>query len=106
MAQIFLNQQAGYYPAIFTTPGKYSMDTAVELLKKLERDGRYQIENEDWKTEGYGNLIEVGIKIYFENAVFSIMCSYEDIFISRISGNRKKYYEFCEPIRLMELNDA
>jgi len=99
MTQIFLNQDAGYYPAIFKTPGKYSMNTAVELLKKIEHDGRFQIENDEWKSEDYGNLVEVGIKIYFENAVFSIMCSGEHILIDRISGSKKNSYAFLDFIK-------
>lgn len=103
MAKIFSSQNATCDdPAIFSTPGKYAMETAVELLSKIEEEGCYEIENDSWKSSGYGNLVEIGIDIYFENIVFRIMCSYENIFIHRISGNKKKFYDFCNKIREMD----
>jgi hypothetical protein len=33
-----------------------------------------------------------------------IMCSYEDIFVKRISGNKTKYYELCEQLRQRALD--
>ena len=91
MTKIFLNQGDDYSdPIRFTTPGKYSMNIAVELLRNLEENGEFTIEDNTWKTKDYGNLVEIGIKVNFENVVFKIMCSYEDIFIYRDTGNKNK----------------
>jgi hypothetical protein len=105
MAKIFAKQEVGYAdPVIFTTPGRYSMDAAIEILKRLENDEDYKTENSSMKSLIDGDLVEVGIPVRLGNIEFTIMCSYEDIFIKRISGNKMKFYEFCESIRAMDFS--
>jgi hypothetical protein len=74
-----------------STPGEYSMDAASKLVASLERDG--------WERGSRGDLVEHGIELQKDGCTFQIMCSYEDIFVRRISGNRAKYYEICEQLR-------
>jgi hypothetical protein len=105
MAKIFAEQEIGYHdPVVFSTNGGYSMDAAVEILRMLEERDDCEIRDDGWRSSGYGNLVEVGIPIRLNNIEFTIMCSYEDIFIKRLSGNKDKFYEFCELVRNMEFN--
>jgi len=83
---------------LVTVPGRYSMETAVKLLTALEQEG-YKIKDKSWKTKWYGDLVEKGIEITCGSLIFALMCSYEDIFIMRVSGNKAKYYECCETLR-------
>jgi hypothetical protein len=73
------------------TAGQYSMDTARKLVAGLERDG--------WEQGSRGDLVEQGIELQKDGCTFQIMCSYEDIFVRRISGNKAKYHEVCEQLR-------
>ncbi|MBN1429102.1 MAG: hypothetical protein JXB07_12005 [Anaerolineae bacterium] len=100
MPKIFADQDVGYGDEIvFTTPGRYSMDAAVEILQWLEnRDGCESL-NPGWKSAGYGDLVENGLRVRLGNIELSIMCSYSDIFISRLSGNKMRFHTFCESIR-------
>lgn len=90
---------------LLNTPGSYSMETAVKLLVALEQEGCGANDN-SWKTKGRGNLVEVGIEVTCGSIVFVLMCNYEDIFIKRVSGNKAKYYERCETLRLLSRESA
>ena len=83
---------------ILTTPGEYSMETAVEILHWLTRRNECVIASEGWKTVGYGDLVEVGVEVQLDNIVFRVMCSYEDLFIDLESGNKDKFAALCEEI--------
>ena len=105
MAQIFLSRNLTFEdPMIFSTPGKFSMETAVELLSQLEQEECFEIENDHLENTGHGDLVETGIVVFFENISFRIMCSYEDILVYRLSGNKKKFYEVCNKIREMDFS--
>ena len=102
-ARIFAEQNIGHLdPVVFRTPGEYSMDVAVEIIKRLEGEQDCEIEDSGWKSAGYGALVETGILVRLGNIKFQVMCSYEEIFIKRISGNKAKFYEFCESVRTMD----
>ena len=104
MPKLFAEQAVLYGdPVRFTTPGRYSMPVAVEILQQLERRDDCEIRNTGWKSSGYGDLVEVGIPVRLGTIEFEIMCSYEDIFLRRLSGNKAKFYEFCESIRELDL---
>jgi hypothetical protein len=104
MAKLFADQAMLYSdPVRFTTPGRYSMPVAVEILQQLELREDCEIRNTGWKSAGYGDLVEVGIPVRLGTVEFEIMCSYEDIFFRRLSGNKAKFYEFCEGVRDMDL---
>jgi len=98
-------EQAVLYsdPVRFTTPGRYSMPVAVEILQQLELRQDCEIRNAGWKSSGYGDLVEVGIRVRLGTIEFAIMCSYEDILLRRLSGNKATFYEFCESVREMDL---
>ena len=83
-------------PVVLTVAsGGYSMETAVGLLAWLERNGA-KIENQGWKSSGYGNLVEKGISVEFESVVFLIYCSHENIYFERTSGNKTKFWALCK----------
>ena len=104
MPKLFAHQAVLYTdPVRFTTPGRYSMPVAVEILQQLEQHEDCEIRNTGWKSSGYGDLVEVGIAVRLGTLEFEIMCSYEDIFLRRLSGNKAKFYEFCESVREMDL---
>ena len=84
---------------IITTPGEYSMETAVAILKWLAQRDRCVITDDGWRTSGYGNLVEVGMDVQLDNIVIHVMCSYEDILFTRVSGNKEKFDALCEKIR-------
>ena len=86
-------------PVVLTTREDFSMAIATEILKELECAEDCEISNDGWKSRGYGDLVEKGIPVCLGNVEFEIMCSYEHIFIKRISGNMTKFYEICERIR-------
>jgi hypothetical protein len=81
------------------TPGRYSMDVAVEILRWIEGFDDVSILDPGWPSPGYGKLVEVGIKVQFGNIQFGIMCSYDDIFIGRIAGSNRKFTTLCEAIQ-------
>ena len=63
------------------TPGRYSMDIAVEILRWVERFDGVSIPDSGWSSPGHGNLVEGGVAVRFGTIRFSIMCSYDDLFI-------------------------
>jgi len=86
-------------PVRFATPGKYSMDTALELLGELEDNYDCKISVENWKKKGSGFIVENKVPVVFENIEFTIMCSYENFFLERVSGNKSKFFELCDTIK-------
>lgn len=84
---------------VLSTPGRYSMDTAVEILSWLEEDDSCRIPDSGWKSDSHGNLVEKGIRVALGSVEFSVMCSYSEIFIRRISGSTRKFMEFCEVVQ-------
>lgn len=107
MVKIFLDQRVSQIaPVRFTTPGEYSMSVAAQILERLENSENCEIEGKPsaWKPPGYGALVEKGVRVKLDNIEFIIMCSYEDIIIERISGNKAKFYQFCESIREMDFD--
>jgi hypothetical protein len=86
------------------TPGQYSMEVARRLLAGLEQDG-CTTKDTSWKR-GDGNLVEVGIEVKCDSCALMIMCSYEDIFVKRVSGNKARYYELCEHLRQRARDNA
>lgn len=87
---------------VLTTPGEYSMETAVALLHWLARRDDCVIANEGWKSSGYGDLVEKGVEVQLGNIVFQVMCSYEQMFVDRVSGNKDKFAALCEEIQRLE----
>jgi hypothetical protein len=81
------------------TPSRYSMDVAVKILRWIEGFDDVSIRDASWTSSGYGNLVEVGVKVQFGNIQISIMCSYDDIFIARLAGNNRKFTTLCEAIQ-------
>lgn len=75
------------------------MDVAVKILRWIEGFDGVSISDAGWTSPGYGNLVEVGIKVQFGNIQISIMCSYDDLFIDRLAGNNRKFTTLCEAIR-------
>jgi hypothetical protein len=82
------------------------MPAATQLLDRLERQENCEIRDVSWKRPDYGNLVEVGIPVRLGTIEFAVMSSYEEIFIYRRSGNKAKFYDFCESVRQMEFSDA
>ena len=83
-------------PVILTvTPPEYSMAVAVGLLSWLEGNGAI-ISDTGWKSNDHGNLVETGIKIKFEDVVFSISCRYEHVYFERISGKESSFWALCK----------
>lgn len=104
MPKILADQVVGYGDqVVFTTPGRYSMDTAVGILQQLEDREGCVIHDTGWSSSPYGSLAEDGIQVRLGDIEFRIMCSYENIFISRISGNKAHFREFCVSMRDMDI---
>ena len=105
MTKILSDQKVTYLdPVHFIVHGAYSMPIATQILEQLEQYEDCEITDQAWKTSGYGNLVEVGIPVKIGNIVFEIMCSYEDIFLKRISGNKDTFYALCEEIGQMDFD--
>ncbi len=105
MVQILIEQEIDYSNSIvFSLGDRYSTGAAVQILEELELKENCEILDGTWKSSGYGKLIEHGIKVCMENMEIRIMCSYEDLFIYRVSGNKRKFYSFCESIRTMDFD--
>lgn len=107
MPKIFENQAVGYGDqVIFSTVGKYSMDTAVQILEQLERNFDCEIADDGWNSSGYGRLVEIGIPVRLANIEFLIICSHDNILIKRVSGNKGRFYDICESVRNMDLMES
>lgn len=81
------------------TPGRYSMDVAAEILRWLETEDDCSIPDSGWASAGFGNLVENGILVALGHIQFSVMCSYDDLFIQRVAGNNRKFTTLCETIQ-------
>jgi hypothetical protein len=101
-----LSPQSYGDPVIYSVPEGYSMPVAAQVLEHLERKADCEIGDPSWKRPGYGNLVEVGIPVRLGTIEFLIMSSHGDILIYRKSGNKAKFYEFCDSVRQMEFKDA
>jgi hypothetical protein len=103
-----LSPQSYGDPVIYSVPEGYgySMPVAAQVLERLEQKADCEIGDASWKRPGYGNLAEVGIPVRLGTIEFLIMSSYGDILIYRKSGNKAKFYEFCDSVRQMEFSDA
>ena len=105
MAKIFADQAHGYANrVIFNVGSDYSMGVAAQILSWLETHKGCVIQDDTWRLPDYGNLIEVGIPIWLGTIQFSIMCSYSDILIERLSGSKSQFYELCDEIRELDLD--
>lgn len=105
MVQILIEQELDYSnPIVFSLGNRYSTGAAVQILEELELKENCEILDKTGKSSGYGKLIEHGIKVRIETIEISIKCSYEDLFIYRVSGNKRKFYSFCESIRTMDFD--
>lgn len=82
------------------------MPVAVQILQRLELEPDCELRRGDWQGPEYGKLVEVGAPVRVGDIAFTIMCSYEDIFIQRVSGNKDEFYQLCESIRDMEFNET
>lgn len=80
------------------------MEMAVHILTRLEAGG-CKIRDTSWKHRNYGNLVEVGIEVECDRCVIALMCSYEDIHVARIAGNKAKYHEIREAM-LQKTNEG
>ncbi|MDG3008209.1 hypothetical protein [Paludisphaera mucosa] len=81
------------------TPGRYSMDVAVEILQWVESFDGVSIPDAGWTPPGCGSLVEKGVKVRFGTIQFSIMCSYDDLFINRLAGDDRKFTILGEAIQ-------
>jgi hypothetical protein len=106
MAKLLPLSQPYGDPVIFSVPHGYSMPAAVQLLEHLEGQENCEIRDASWKRPDYGNLVEVGIPVRLGTIEFAVMSRYEEILIYRRSGNKAKFYDFCESVRQMEFGDA
>lgn len=88
---------------ILSTPDEYSMETAVAILHWLDQREGCVITNDGWQTAGYGDLVEVGIRVLLGDILFNVMCSYEEIFINRVGGKKMKFIALCEEIQSLEI---
>ena len=75
----------------------YSMPVAVGLLSWLERNGAV-IKDTSWKFSetDFGNLVEKGIKVEFEEVVFKVTSSFRDIYFERLRGNKIRFQALCK----------
>ena len=93
----------GQNPVIFTVPGDRYSKVAVQILNQLEQAPDCKIYDDSWNSS-YGNLIENGITVRLGTIKFEIMCSYEQLFLRRISSNKGEFYRFCELIKDMDFD--
>lgn len=90
---------------VLRTPGRYSMDAAVRVLRWLEQYEDCEIDDSGWKSPGYGRLVEEGIHVRVGSIELQIMCSHEHIYIDRISGNKRKFIVICDDIQGMKFKE-
>ncbi len=103
MATLEYDSIVGADPVMFTAPYAYSMEAAVTILENLETNYGCVVDAKNWRTPSYGSLVEIGVIVRMENIVFRVMCSYEHIFVYRVSGNRQKFHNICEAISKMNV---
>ena len=81
------------------TPGEYSTELGAGILSWLNEQPGSSIPDQGWTSAGFGNLVENGISVEIDSIEFCVMCSHEDLFIERISGNNRKFSDICDAIR-------
>ncbi|GAB1267136.1 hypothetical protein NBRC116493_03890 [Aurantivibrio infirmus] len=83
-------------PVILTVASEdYSMPVAVGLLAWLESNAA-EIKDSSWTSKDYGNLVEKGIEVEFENVTFSVSCSYQHVYFERTGGNKTNFWGLCK----------
>ena len=81
------------------TPGRYSMHLAAAILGWLEEEwDECSISDSGWRSDGFGKLVEEGIHVDLSGIQFAVTCSYEDLWIARVAGNRADFLELCEAV--------
>ena len=81
------------------TPGLSSTDVALEILRWMQGLGRCSIEGSGSATANYGKLAEPGVAIRIDDIKVWMMCSYDDLFIGRLAGHKRKFAALCEAIQ-------
>lgn len=75
------------------------MDVAFEILRWIERFDGVSILDSGWFSRNYGNLVEKGVVVEFGTIRFSVMCSFDDLFIDRIAGDNRRFTTLGESIQ-------
>lgn len=90
-------------PVILTTElGDYSMPYVAGLMSWLEKNGAI-IQDQSYRSERFGNLVESGIEVKFESVTFLFTCSYDNFIIKRLSGKKVNFWGLCELFKGTEL---
>ena len=82
----------------------YSMPIAVGLLSWLEKNGAVIIDD-SWKFSetDFGNLVENGIEVEFEEVIFKVTSSFRDIYFERLRGDKIRFQALCKLLYETEL---
>lgn len=80
------------------TPDGYSMDLAEAILRFLVTGDSSVHDVERQVQRSMGRIVEEGIEIPIGSIRISMMCSYEDLRIRRVSGNNRRFSELCDLI--------
>ena len=99
MSRVFIEKEIIMVnPVVLTTSNKgYSMSACVGLLKCLEGNGAV-IPDSSWKfsQSDYGNLVEEGVTVEFEQVTFKVVCSYNQIYFHHIQGPKVNFWALCK----------
>lgn len=94
---IIRHQSPGRELWLATSEG-YSMELAEAVLRFLWAAAHTPSELEFMVRQSMGRIVERGIEIPIGSIRISMMCSYEDLFIRRLSGNNRRFAELCDRI--------
>ena len=79
---------------ILQRAGDYAMDAGVAVLSWLEKLEGSRIEDETWRTEGFGNLIGPGIVASLAHGVeLRVTVTYDMVFVQREAGSKARVDE-------------
>ena len=81
-----------------STPGRYSMESAIAILEFLEAEMGADVKNAGSKN-GFGLEVGVGLPIRLEKLSAALLTDGGDIVIQRISGTKGEFARLCGAIR-------
>ena len=82
------------YRLWLATPGRYAMADVLALLRWLEGEPEGGGEGRTW-----GELVERDVGVRADGLELTVTCSFADVFVTRVAGNKRRFDELCERVR-------
>ncbi|MEM7401166.1 MAG: hypothetical protein AAF304_04370 [Pseudomonadota bacterium] len=80
------------------TPGRYAMDTAIDVLKFLDEQAGISVKDTGWKN-GFGLKVCEWIPIHSDNLIAKLQTDGDEFEICKVSGTRSEYESLIEIVK-------